>query len=366
MKRNQVNDIFGQDTKRRRTIILYAIVISIIFALSFYTLFYYFNKSRVEYIKYSENSSAKYNVHLKENEFYKEDTLNEDNQYISELIDYISAQFSHNISVEKTDYKYIYSYRIEANAMVIENATGKNIYNYKETILSKKEFTSSDKDTFINENIVIDYNKYNELISKFIQTYSLIETDNILKVDLIVSMEGACDGAEESDVHESITTLEIPLTSRTVSIDTKSNLVSEDENVMLCIRPSTSYIAYLVAAIVLALIGILVLIRLAVYIVNSRTAKTVYDKELKRILNNYRSYIQKINNNFAFRGYQVLKVETFTDMLEIRDTTNQPILMVENGGKDSVYFVIPTATKILYTYGIRVSDIQKEMNRKDD
>ena len=103
--------------------------------------------------------------------------------------------------------------------------------------------------------------------------------------------------------------------------------------------------------------------RLTAYIKRTRTAKTVYERELKKILNNYRSYIQKINSKFDLRGYQSLKVDNFTDMLEIRDTTNQPILMVENDSKSSAYFIIPTNTKLLYIYNIRVSDY--EMKAKE-
>ena len=360
MKRNQVNKIFDKDTKRRKKIISNLIVISIIFVFSFIFLMIYLKNSKVEYIKYKENSNVKYNVNLKNNEFYKDSTINQDNQYISELIDSINAEFQHTISLEKSNYIYNYSYRIEANAVVIENTTNKNIYEYNEVLLPKKEYTSNGKDTSINEFIKIDYNKYNNLISRFIQTYNLSETKNILKIDLIVDTENSCSNNNCSS-HESVTSIEIPLTKRTVSIDTTNNLVNENENVMMFIKPSNTYIVYIVLAIILFVIDLLLSIRLIIYAINSRSAKTLYDRELKRILNNYRSYIQKINNDFTLTGYQVLKVDNFTDMLEIRDTTNQPILMIENGGKDGVYFVIPTSTKILYTYGIRVSDIEKKM-----
>ena len=53
-------------------------------------------------------------------------------------------------------------------------------------------------------------------------------------------------------------------------------------------------------------------------------------------------------------------------MLEIRDTLQQPILMVENKKKDGVYFIIPSNTKILYTYGLKLSDIKKQMSEKEE
>ena len=50
-------------------------------------------------------------------------------------------------------------------------------------------------------------------------------------------------------------------------------------------------------------------------------------------------------------------------MLEIRDTVKQPILMKENNNKTGTYFVIPSNTKILYVYRLKVSDIRKDFKK---
>ena len=52
-------------------------------------------------------------------------------------------------------------------------------------------------------------------------------------------------------------------------------------------------------------------------------------------------------------------------MLEIRDTVQQPILMSEDQFKRGTYFMIPTNTKIMYVYGLKVTDIKKEMKKKN-
>ena len=84
---------------------------------------------------------------------------------------------------------------------------------------------------------------------------------------------------------------------------------------------------------------------------------------MKKILNNYSSYIQTINNEFDFKTFKLIKVDSFTDMLEIRDTIKQPILMKESDDKTGAYFVIPSNTKILYIYRLKISDIKKEMEK---
>ena len=72
-----------------------------------------------------------------------------------------------------------------------------------------------------------------------------------------------------------------------------------------------------------------------------------------------------MNNDFNFKSYELLKIDTFTDMLEIRDTIRQPILMRENNEKTGAYFIIPSSTKLLYIYRLKVSDIEKEIIEKN-
>ena len=104
---------------------------------------------------------------------------------------------------------------------------------------------------------------------------------------------------------------------------------------------------------------------LYIYITRTRTAKMIYDKEIKSIINNYDNYIQKINDSYDIGTSQVIKIESFSDMLEIRDTLKQPILMLENKEKDGTFFIIPATNSIIYTYALRVIDIKAKMDGKE-
>jgi len=81
-----------------------------------------------------------------------------------------------------------------------------------------------------------------------------------------------------------------------------------------------------------------------------------YALKVQKFLSDYRSYIQRINNGFDTTGYQLLAVDTFNEMLAIRDTIQSPILMSENKDKTRTLFLIPTNTKILYTHEIKVEN----------
>lgn len=89
--------------------------------------------------------------------------------------------------------------------------------------------------------------------------------------------------------------------------------------------------------------------------ITSRTEEDKYNGKVKRILNNYGSYISKIEDEFNMEGYQILKVANFVDLLEIRDTIHSPIIMIENKEQCVSCFIIPTNNNLLYFYSLGVT-----------
>ena len=69
---------------------------------------------------------------------------------------------------------------------------------------------------------------------------------------------------------------------------------------------------------------------------------------MKKILNNYGSYISKVNDEFDTSEYQILRVEKFVDLLEIRDTIRQPILLTEE--KNVAQFVVYFNSNKMYMF----------------
>ena len=70
----------------------------------------------------------------------------------------------------------------------------------------------------------------------------------------------------------------------------------------------------------------------------------------------YRSFIQQIDGEFDTAGYQVVLIKTFIELLGLRDTIQSPILMSENLDQTRTQFLIPTDTKLLYVYEIKVDN----------
>ncbi len=365
MKRERVNKIL-LDQQRKSKIRNYIFTIFIVLICSLAFFFLYYSKTKNYYVSYNEKSNLDYKVYLKENEFFEEEYLEKNDQYIANLINYIKADFSYRLDIEDRDVDYQYQYYIEAFVNVLDNSTRNTLLSKKYSLIDKKTLYSKGKSFVeINENIDIDYNYYNDLIRKFINVYDLNETTSTLEINMYVKVLGNCEDIEDAEMNNVIS-LSIPLTTKTIAIDMNYNVLDDDaENVMICNNKSATIIIYLIIGIVTLIMGVILTTMALRFSIKSRTAESIYHRELRKILNSYKSYIQKINNEFDLEGYKVLKVDSFTDMLEIRDTIQEPILMVENDNNTGVYFIIPSKTKILCTYSIKVADIKIKMEQSN-
>lgn len=364
MKKNQVNLILTNQTKRRNIVWSFACLIALIFVLATSFFMIYIQRSKQQYVSYNEKSNIDYVVRYKDNDFFDEKNITADREYIASLINYIDTDFNYKISIDDMDVEYKYTYRVEAN-VVVKNKDNKNLfYDKTEILVNEKESISTSKEVNINEKVLIDYNKYNNLIKKFVNVYDLKNAESTLNINMYVNVVGSCEDFTNNSKNERVITLSIPLTEDTIAIDFVDNIVNSSNNVMKC-NTYTNNGFFLVIGIILSIIDFGLLILVIRYEVKTRTAETIYEKKLKKILNNYGGNIQILGNDFDFREYQLLKIEDFSDMLEISDKLREPILMRENKEKTGAYFVIPSNTKLLYVYRLKISDIEMEINIKN-
>ena len=204
--------------------------------------------------------------------------------------------------------------------------------------------------------------------------YDLNNVNSTLTINMYIKVKGTCEKYSESADKEANISLVIPLTTKTVEIDIKNNLVESNDNILVCQENSEYAIVYLLIGIFICLINAFIIYRLIKYISETRSAETIYDIELKRILNYYHSYIQKVKNKIDlkkglgldnYKECQFFRLETFTDMLEIRDNINAPIIMSSNENNTATYFLIlDVSNKAVYLYGLRVKDIKRQMRKK--
>jgi hypothetical protein len=88
----------------------------------------------------------------------------------------------------------------------------------------------------------------------------------------------------------------------------------------------------------------------------TKNEDVTYTAKVRKLVSSYSSYIQRMEGEFDDRGYQIIMIKTFNELLGIRDTIQSPILMTENRDKTLSRFLIPTNTKLLYVFEMKVDN----------
>ena len=326
-------------------VIAVAILISSIVA-------YQLNKTY--YIGYRESGSINYNVFLKDNEFFEDNHLGSNQSYVASLIDKIVADYSYEIDMDTDDVNYKYSYTIKSRLEIIDDTSEVAIFKPERELVSVQNKSQSSSNRLrINEIVVINYDEYNDLASKFLETYDLTSTTSNIVLTLEVDVLSDCNAFSGSSVDTYKSELRIPLTTKTVNIKMTSEVPDEEAKMIACTR-GAGFEAFKTTAIVLGVIELLWILFMVTFIYLTRTEDVTYTARVKKITSQYKSYIQKINNMFDTTGYQRILVDKFDELLEIRDTIQAPILMHENEEKTCTKFLIPTDSKLLYVYEVKI------------
>ena len=301
-----------------------------------------------------------YKVYLKENDFFEEEYLDEDNQYIASLIDYVEANFEYKLEASEENIDYRYKYKLVAEVNVEDKTNKKSLYNFTEDLIEEDTYkTNTSLDLRINDPIKIDYNRYNDIVKRFVNTYDLEDSVASVTINMYVTL------IDEKNIDDSkndtpVISLSIPLSTETMAIDIESNSVNQNDiNVCTTINQRK----YLFGAVLLLIIDIILIVKLVIFIKDTKDEKAVYEMRLRKIMSNYGSYIQKLNNEFDFRDKQILEIKSFEDLLQVRETINKPILMTEKSLAMETYFFIPAEDNV-YVYELKAGNLREKREKR--
>lgn len=339
---------------RKKWILIQTIALAVLFALALGSFAIYDRMNRTYYIEYTERGAIDYRVHLKDNDFFEEDFVDGGRSYVSSLVDGISAEFDYALDMAEEKVGFDYTYRIDAQLIIANKDTGDHIYAPTYDMVPKTTENSSDK-LSITKGVDIDYNKYNDQAKSFIDTYGLKNATSTLVVTMYVDVLSNCDKFEGDNENSYFISLNIPLAEENFSIHTTSSTADNESKVLAC-SGAAGQKAFLVIGIIAVVLAALAAIALVVFIYITRNEDVNYTNKVKKLLSSYRSFIQQMEGQFDVTDYQIVPIKTFNEMLCIRDTIQSPILMFENLDQTMTEFVIPTNTKILYTFVIKVDN----------
>lgn len=346
---------YKNNRKRWMSVLTVAFLVVLVAALALSYLYY--NTGKSFYISYTEQGDVDYRVYLNENAYFEEEYIGSDQVYVASLIDRVWADFCYELVMEEP-VNYRYSYRVDAVLEVAHSRTDKVIYAPVYPLVEEKtvDAPGAERTLKIREAVEVDYATYNKMAEEFVTPLGLKDVESRLVLEMTIDVISTCDSFEAENTRNSyVVSLHVPLSTQLVDVEMTSTVPQAESKILACTNNSARA-GLGVATMVVSGISALLLASLVIYALATRNTDINYEIKVSRLVAKYKSYIQQVTNVFDETGYQVLLIKTFAELLEIRDTIDSPILMNENEDKTCTRFIIPTNSKMLYVYEIKVED----------
>lgn len=119
-----------------------------------------------------------------------------------------------------------------------------------------------------------------------------------------------------------------------------------------------------------------VLLVFMIYIIFKRNdSKSIYKKQVKKILKIYNSQLVKINDNYELLNENFVNAKNIEDMFELSDEFNQPIVYIEEDnasifilqyGKDILYYVLKENNNIITNFEKQINEYKESKKEKKD
>jgi hypothetical protein len=307
-------------------------------------------------LSYEEKSNLDYKVYLKKNDYFDNDYLGKDLQYVASLIDYINVDFDYNFnSSDNVDYDY--SYYITGTVVATKQDDETAILYQKEyTLLEEQKLTKEDADTFnIKENLDINYNDYNNIINSFKSEYAL-SLDGKLIVQLHIITNGNYKDFTNSIFNSSVMELTIPLSEQTLDITMDYKEVNNTDTIEEYSNFELINVIYFILGGIFIVLDLIVLHKYFVFTHKLVGKTSNYSKTINKILKEYDRIITNVRNTPDLTDYNLVNVTDFGELIDVSERIEQPILYCEIHKFQKSQFLVINKN-IAYQYIVKAVDL---------
>lgn len=304
-----------------------------------------------ELFKYGINNKIDYSVYLTDSALDEEKVKGMNKMYFTSDIDYIDTNFNFNFSGSRES-KINYNYIITGNLIIEYGETteyGKQVIYTKSYKLSEpKSGTYTNASSFgIGDNVKINYNEYNDIITEYKKEKRLAVTARF-EVTMDIDLTGTIDENTPYSYKDKMT-VKIPLSETAMMITTDYKEDQEDSIMSeVVIIDSRIQIVPIIIGGVAGLSSLILLIYLCPTVIFV-SVKSKYRKDLDKILKDFSEIIVTVSAPIEVDEVTFIDVKEFDDMIDIEEEYKSPILFYEvTHGKESWFVIIKD--KFMYRY----------------
>ena len=313
-------------------------------------------------IGYNEVGNIDYKVFLKENNYYKEQYLGKDMQYVASIIKDIVPTFTYEMHSEE-EMEYTYNYKVSADLIISDpNDNNKVLYKRPSLLVKDTKEKVTGGSFRVDQEVSINYDEYNNYVNAFKKEYAL-SVNSKLVLTFNIDVTGKSPLLKEVFKKSSKLVIAIPMSEQTINIGIDTSDINNSGTLE---RNYMSQIKKPVALVLGIIVGLLSLALLYIVIYNfltNRSKTDVYKATIKSILREYDRAIvsSKTADTIDESKYNVIEVPRIEELLDAHDSTGKPILYNEDTENDISTFII-VSDEILYKYRV----VRKELEEQEE
>lgn len=313
-------------------------------------------------IGYNEVGNIDYKVFLKENNYYKEQYLGKDMQYVASIIKDIVPTFTYEMHSEE-EMEYTYNYKVSADLIISDpNDNNKVLYKRPSLLVKDTKEKVTGGSFRVDQDVSINYDEYNNYVNAFKKEYAL-SVNSKLVITFNIDVTGKSPLLKEDFKKSSKLVIAIPMSEQTINIGIDTSDINNSGTLE---RNYMSQIKKPVALVLGIIVGLLSLALLYIVIYNfltNRSKTDVYKATIKSILREYDRAIvsSKTADTIDESKYNVIEVPRIEELLDAHDSTGKPILYNEDTENDISTFII-VSDEILYKYRV----VRKELEEQEE
>ena len=313
-------------------------------------------------IGYNEVGNIDYKVFLKENNYYKEQYLGKDMQYVASIIKNVVPTFTYEMHSEEK-MEYTYNYKVSADLIISDpNDNNKVLYKRPSLLVKDTKEKVTGGSFRVDQEVSINYDEYNNYVNSFKKEYAL-SVNSKLVLTFNIDVTGKSPLLKEDFKKSSKLVIAIPMSEQTINIgiDTSdiNNSGTIEKNYMSQIKKPVA----LVLGIIVGLLSLALLYIVIYNFLTNRSKTDVYKATIKSILREYDRAIvsSKTADTIDESKYNVIEVPRIEELLDAHDSTGKPILYNEDTENGISTFII-VSDEILYKYRV----VKKELEEKEE
>lgn len=351
-------------TAKSKALIDLLIIFSLIF-VSYMCFNIFANNKEDIYIEYKDEWEEDYKVHYGGSayvaQYYTNQYQDSGSTYIAKWIDFIDIDFKYNlIYSEKMSGNT--NYQVVARVLARKNINDENNLLDTEFVLNDiitEEFT--DKEVInILKDVRVNYQDFVKYFDDYKKNIGL-SLNGILRVELRIKT----DSNIPNDIlsKEQVLYVEIPLTSNTIEVSIPKFNGSDTDKVLVdtIYHKGFRYVLSIILFVISLLSIVYFIIMFVKHLIEHNNSQTLYQKEIKRILTTYNNIIVNIDSIEEIDKYNVIKVNSFDELLDAHGEVRMPINYYEDS-KESKFILINEG--IAWVYILSKKKNERKKNQK--